>query len=339
MILLSTFDLDDVMQATGTDIEKLMDKSRHESWKTLGKRIHFYAPTFLPFTGENTSSRLKPFPSISVTGSSCALNCQHCGGRLLETMISADSPNSLIELCKGIERNGGAGCLISGGCRPDGSVPLENFIEAIKKTKSQTNLTIVVHTGVLKKDTAERLADAQIDAALIDVIGSDETIQEIYKLNATVRDYEESIEALHTAGVKFVPHILVGLHHGRLKGELQALRLVSSYQPSALIFIVFIPIRGTPMENISPPNSFDVTRVMIAGRTLMPGIPHALGCARPTGSHRRETDVMAIKTGINAMAFPSDEAILAAKSLGLETHFSSMCCSQAYVDICTIPPE
>ncbi len=332
-------DLDYVMHATGSNIEELMDRSRTESWNIFGRRIYFYAPTFLPFTAQSGRHDVKLFPSISITGGTCSLKCQHCSGKMLETMIPVDSPSSLIALCKRIERNGGVGCLISGGCRPDGTVPLENFVEAIKRTKSQTSLTVVVHTGVLKEDMATRLADAQIDAALIDVIGSDETIREIYRLNATVHDYEESIRALHDAGVRFVPHILVGLHYGKLKGELQALRLVSSYDPAALIFIALIPIKGTPMENIPPPHPLDVTKVMISARKLMPRIPHALGCARPTAAHRRETDVLAIKAGINAIAFPSDEAISTAKSLGLETSFSPMCCSQTYIDVCAIRPQ
>jgi hypothetical protein len=87
------------------------------------------------------------------------------------------------------------------------------------------------------------------------------------------------------------------------------------------------------MERVVAPDPFDVARVMIAARRLMPNIPHALGCARPTSEHRRETDVLAVQGGINAIAFPSDEAVSKAKSLGLETHFSSMCCSQVYSDI------
>jgi len=325
--------LSEIFHATPGNIGKLIDGARTTSWKTFGKKIYFYTPTFLPYKSTSTSYTPNPFPSISVTGNKCSLKCAHCNGKMLETMISVDSGKDLVELCKRIEKEGGVGCLISGGCRPDGSVPLENFVEAIRKIKRETNLTVVVHTGVLSGDMAQQLANANIDAALMDIIGSNETIQEIYQLNARVEDYERSMEALNRAGIPFVPHVLIGLHYGKLRGELEALRTISEHDPAGLIFIAFIPIRGTPMENVLPPDPIDIARVMVAARSFMPRIPHALGCARPTSDHRKKTDVLAVQAGVNAIAFPADEAISAAKSIGLETYFSSMCCSQVYSDL------
>jgi uncharacterized radical SAM superfamily protein len=177
---------------------------------------------------------------------------------------------------------------------------------------------------------AKELAECQIDAALIDIIGSDDTVQEIYQLNARVEDYEASMKALHDVGVSFVPHILVGLHYGKLRGELKALQIISKYDPAAIIFIALIPIRGTPMERITPPDPFDIARVIVAGRSLMPSVPQALGCARPTSESRKTIDVLAVRAGINAIAFPTDEAISTARSFSLEIRFSSTCCSQIH---------
>jgi uncharacterized radical SAM superfamily protein len=53
---------------------------------------------------------------------------------------------------------------------------------------------------------------------------------------------------------------------------------------------------------------------------------------RPKGAFRRETDVLALKAGVNAIAFPSEEAITYAKAKGWETYFSSYCCAQIYLD-------
>jgi hypothetical protein len=54
---------------------------------------------------------------------------------------------------------------------------------------------------------------------------------------------------------------------------------------------------------------------------------------RPKGKHRRETDILAIRAGVNAIAFPAEEAIEFAKNQGYEVTFSSMCCSQIYADV------
>ena len=62
----------------------------------------------------------------------------------------------------------------------------------------------------------------------------------------------------------------------------------------------------------------------------MPNVPVVLGCMRPKGEHRKQTDILAIKAGVDAIAFPVEEAIELAQSMGLEMTFSSVCCSQIY---------
>jgi len=160
-------------------------------------------------------------------------------------MYSATTPEKLLELCIQLKHKGALGCLVSGGCLPDGSVPLGKFINIIRKVKRESGLTVIVHTGIVDFDTAEGLRTAGVDAALIDIIGSDETIREIYKLNTTVKAYEDSLRALHKAGIAFVPHVIVGLHYGKLKGELYALKMISKYKPSALVIIAFMPIHDS----------------------------------------------------------------------------------------------
>ncbi|MEJ2242793.1 MAG: hypothetical protein P8Y18_11735 [Candidatus Bathyarchaeota archaeon] len=177
------------------------------------------------------------------------------------------------------------------------------------------------------------MQEAKVDAALIDIIGSNETIQDIYNLNVTVEDYEQSLKALHESGIPFVPHVLVGLHNGKLKGEFEALKLIEKYSPSAVIVIAFMPIRTTPMENVNPPKPEDVIRTLASARLLMPKIPLVLGCMRPKAEYRVKTDILAVRVGVNAIAFPSEEAIKLAKSMNLKISYSSLCCSQIFTDI------
>jgi len=252
---------------------------------------------------------------------------------VLNTMMSALTPKQLIEVCSEVKRKGGIGCLISGGCLPDGSVPLGKFVDAIAEVKQKLGLTIVVHTGVIDLDMARRLKEAGVDAALIDIIGSDKTIKEIYQLNVDVSDYEKSLSALHQSGIPLVPHVLVGLHYGKLQGEFQALQMISKYAPSAVIIIALMPIRGTAMQDVAPPSPGDITRVLVAARVMMPKTPLVLGCMRPKGKHGVETDLWAVKAGVNAIAFPSNEAIQLADSMELEAAFSSLCCSHIFEDL------
>jgi uncharacterized radical SAM superfamily protein len=303
------------------------------------KKIHFYAPSFTYYKTKYFCSQTSTFPTISVTGTSCALNCKHCGGKVLQTMHPALSPQELFDLCINLKQRGALGCLISGGCLPDGSVPLENFLPAIKRIKQELGLTVFFHTGIINLEVAMSMKAAGVDAALIDVIGSVLTIKKTLNLQVTPQDYGESLKALNMADLSFVPHVIVGLNEGKLDGELEALKMISQVTPSALVIIAFMPIHGTEMAQTPPPNPVDIAKVTAAARLMFPETPLVLGCMRPKGANRQETDVLALKAGVDAIAFPSDEAIKYAQGEGCEIDFSSFCCAQIYLDAAKIKKQ
>jgi uncharacterized radical SAM superfamily protein len=296
------------------------------------KVAHFYAPSFMHYKTSYYRSSPTDFPTVSVTGTACAINCKHCEGKVLETMHPATTPKTLFALAQKLKQHGALGCLISGGCTPDGSVPLKPFIPTIKKIKHELGLTVFVHTGIIAPATATSLKRAGVDAALIDIIGSDETTKKIGNPNVTVKDYATSLNALQQAGLNLVPHVIVGLDNGKLKGELYALKMIASAKPSAVVVIAFMPIRGTAMAKVKPPTPTDISRVTATARLMFPRTPLVLGCVRPKGKHRAETDILALKAGADAIAFPSEEAVKYAEQQGYALRFSSYCCAQIYVD-------
>ena len=326
-------DVKTILNAKNED--ELLDtlKKAHEArLRLFGRKICFYAPSFMYYRTGDYCSSPTAFSTISVTGKSCSLRCKHCGGKVLETMHSAVTPERLFQLCTQLKREGALGCLISGGCLPDGTVPLAKFVDTINRIKRELGLTVFVHTGITDRETAESLKRAGVDGALIDVIGSDSTIKEIYNLNVSVRDYENSLKTLSGAGITFVPHIIVGLHYGKLQGEVNALKIASEYNPSALVVIAFMPIHSTEMQDVKPPEPLDIAKIVAAARVMFPRTPLTLGCMRPKGKHRARTDVLAVKAGVNGIAFPSEEAARFAKQQGYEVVYSPFCCAKAYVD-------
>ena len=296
------------------------------------KAIHFYGPSFMHYKTSYYSSKLTQFPTLSLTGTACALNCKHCEGKVLQTMQPADTPEKLITIAEKLKKQGALGFLLSGGCMPDGSIPLTGFIPAIERIKQELGLTVFVHTGIIRLEVAESLKKAGVDAALIDIIGSDETIKQIGNLNVTVKDYANSLSALQQAGLNLVPHVIVGLHDGKLKGELDALKLIAAVKPSAIVIIAFMPIHGTSMEEVKPPQPAEIAKVTAAARVMFHRTPLALGCVRPKGKHRAETDILALKAGADAIAFPNEEAVRYAEAQKIDFSFSSYCCAQIYID-------
>lgn len=318
---------------TTRDLADLLAKSREASWHNFGKRIRFYAPSFLRYENRFYNAPSLAFSSISITGNTCGLGCKHCQGQVLETMIPAQTPLELLATCKELYTKGCRGVLISGGCLQNGSIPFEPFIETISRIKREMGFTIIIHTGIIKIGIAKKLAQAGVDAALIDVIGSDKTIKDIYRLNITTKDYEDSLEALEESGMAVIPHVVVGLQYGRLLGESEALDMISRHRPNGVVVIALIPIKGTPMENSPVPEPTDIAFILAEAKLKMPKIPVALGCMRPTGKHRVLTDVMAVDAGVNGIAFPAEEAIHHAEKLGLNVSFSPFCCSQIFEDL------
>jgi len=66
---------------------------------------------------------------------------------------------------------------------------------------------------------------------------------------------------------------------------------------------------------------------------MMPRTPLVLGCMRAKDRHKIDTEKLALRAGVNAMAFPSEATIKLAEQMGYQVSFSSTCCSQIYADI------
>lgn len=301
--------------------------------KPTSSSIRFYAPSFTYYCTGEFCSQTNLFPTISVTGNSCALNCKHCGGRVLETMHPATSPPELLQLGRILKSEGAKGVLVSGGCSPDGSVPLDNFAEVLSQFKHELALTVFVHTGITSPKTAKLLKDAEVDAALIDIIGSQQTIQNTLNHHATLQDYADSLRELNTANLPIVPHVIVGLEGGKLDGEPQALQIIAkNCRPAAVVVIAFMPIPGTKMATTTPPKPLDIAKTLAATRITFPQTPLLLGCMRPKGKPRIETDILALKAGVDGIAFPTQQALEYTKKAGFTAEFSSYCCAQMAID-------
>ena len=314
------------------DEKEILNLLDSDTFKPRNKEIHFYAPSFTYYKTKHFCSSTTDFPTISITGNTCALNCKHCGGKVLETMHPVLTPDELFDLGTEFKHNGAKGVLVSGGCLPDGSVPLDKFVSTLGKFKRILGLTVFVHTGIVGQTTALALKNAGVDAVLIDVIGSGQTVEKIYNLKVTLQDYIDSLVTLENVGLPIVPHIIVGLNEGKLNGEMRALQMIQKVKPSALVIIAFMPIHGTAMAEVAPPKPADIAKVAMLARFMFPEIPLVLGCMRPKGKSRSETDVLALKAGVDAIAFPSEAAVEYSKSKGYKTAFSSYCCAQIYID-------
>ncbi len=302
----------EVLNTSQNELDQLLEEGRSLSWNNFGRILKVYYPS-------------KNFPSISVTGASCALNCLHCNKHYLKNMHQINSADELVNFAIKLEENKGKGILLSGGYDEESIVPLEPYLEAISRIKSKTNLKINVHPGLVSSKQAQALANAGVDAVSFDLITDDEVISEVIKNNKQGKDYIESFKSLVNAGLHVVPHICLGLHFGEEKGNLNALETALKYEIPLIAFLGLIPTKGTIMENSKIINKDFLTRLILYTRLRKPDLEQSLGCMRV---RQIDYEQAAILAGINRIAVPKKKSINCAESkFGLEVEQIETCCS------------
>ncbi len=290
--------------------------------------IVFHAPGLkrfktLEYSGQDTAR----FVSISVTGTACALACEHCKTHVLEGMTSLPRfDGSLFDLCCELAERGARGVLVSGGCDSHGRVPLLRHIPDLIRARRELHLTIRVHPGLPDEETIAGLAEVGIDGAMVDIIGDDATIREVYHLDTTIDEYEAVLACLERHRVPAVPHIILGLHFGEMRGEWTALDMIARHARKFLVLVILMPLTGTPMMNVIPPPVAEIADFFALARRTLPDTPMMLGCARPLGKIKIEIDRAAVDAGLNGIAYPAEGIVAYAQQRALTPRFADACC-------------
>ena len=215
----------------------------------FGDELTFSIPGTVSYHDDTLPFQKDRFAAISVTGNHCDLQCAHCKGNLLESMIPAKDPETFFQVADRLRLNGAYGILVSGGADQNGEVPLKIFISAIRTIKEKDpQFKVIVHTGLIRREIAKELKEAGIDQILIDVIGDDETIREVYHLNKRVEDYEETLRMLKEVGHRLAPHIIIGHHFGEIRGEWRALEMVTRVGVDTIVLVILKTL--LPVEKI-----------------------------------------------------------------------------------------
>lgn len=312
------------MSDSAAELKDILARARRESWARHGRKLTIANPGMFTVYG-----RKGRYPAVSLTGRSCLLGCDHCRGRLLETMLPATTPEDLLELGRKLAAGGQHGFLLSGGSDGEGRLPWAGFLPAIERVIAETGLTVTAHVARLDVKTARALKAAGVRQALIDVVGHERTAREVLHLAQGLQVQEETLRSLAEAGLEVVPHIILGLHGGRFLGEEKALRIVAGLNARRVVFVVLMPLKSTPFAGAEPPAVEEAARFLALAREVLPAPAHHLGCARPRGRYRARLDALAVEAGVNVLAIASDAALDKARELEVEITQADTCCSLA----------
>lgn len=292
-----------------------LSRARH------GRSIGFHVPGLFIYNG-----RRGRFPGISLTGTECQLNCAHCNGTLLESMLPAPEPDLLLAKARQAARSGAVGLLLSGGCDAQGRLPHDRFCDAIARIKDETDLFVAVHAGFPDRGQADRLKAAGVDLAMIDLIVDEPTLKNVYGLDGADRA-ADGLAALVEAGLEIAPHVVIGLNGGRLGGEERAIEIIGSSGVKRIVFVVFMPLKGTALAQAEPPSMEEAINLIARARISYPDLVQHLGCAKPRGRYHRDMDLLAVRAGVNHIAIPAPEAVEAAERMGLNITWTRACCA------------
>jgi uncharacterized radical SAM superfamily protein len=326
---MSTVNFNNEIDLASLAVENLQEKAFATRRANFPDEIKFFAPGLKRYAiPEFEPKNPHAFLPISLTGAGCALDCDHCNKKILEPMIPLDYKEGLFAMCQKMAANGTESVLVSGGSKKTGEVPFMKHIKDIKRIKEELGLRIIMHTGLVS-DEAEvaALKDAGIDGVAIDIIGANETIKEVYHLDSTIEDYDNSLALLSKYELSLRPHIILGLHYGKFLGEYQALEMIAKYPIHSLVIVILVPMSDTKMWGVDPPDTAEVEAFFQKSRLKMPDTYIMLGCARPLGDYKKIVDTAAVNAGLNGIAFPAEGIVAHSKTMGLKPMFFENSCS------------
>ncbi len=261
----------------------------------------------------------RSYPSVSVTGPTCPLNCDLCRGRYLRGMASPLPGETLLGLARRLSERGARGLLISGGSDLSGKLPVFGLLDQVRRIKEELGLYLSVHQGLVDRSEAEALRLAGFDSVDYDLPPGDRA--------AGIRGFPyprflDSMDALAEAGPRrVVPHVTLGLPGVGPEEEAAALEEVASRGFDELVLLVFMPTRGTPFEDLRPPPPSRILPILRRARKTFGG-EISLGCMRPKVL-KGVLDPLAVGEGlVDRIAVPRPELV---DRLGLEV--VEACCA------------
>jgi len=330
--------LEEVEPLEDLDVDASLVASMQRDWARIPTSgvppINFYTPTFKSFqTTEIKDCGKSAWPAVSITGGDCALQCDHCKAKILEPMVPARTPEDLWRVVNELIEDGAQGMLLTGGSNHQNKVEYDAYYPTVRRIKDEfPDFKIAMHTALVDADIARSMEQAGIDAAMMDVIGAQDTITQVYHLRRSVDDFEATLEHLVATDMKVVPHIVIGLHYGHLLGEWNALEMLARHLPDAVVLVVVMPFYSPQSRPFATPDTRAVGRFFMDARHKLAQTPLLLGCARPPGQAKMAIDTYAVMAGLNGIAHPSDGTVELAARLERRVKVTPACCSIAVGD-------
>ena len=211
---------------------------------------------------------------ISVKTGGCTEDCAYCAQSIrYKTKINVHKLMSAEEVYQhavNAKKNGANRvCLSSAWREIRDNRDFPKILEMVKKVKA-LGLEVCITMGMLTEEQARQLKEAGLDTYNHNL----DTSPEYYPEIITTRTYEDrlnTIKNVQKAGINVCCGGIIGLGE-KTKDRIALLQVLSNLNPhpESVPINMLVPIPGTPLEKNTPPDTWELLRMIATARIIMP---------------------------------------------------------------------
>ena len=224
---------------------------------------------------------------LSLKTGGCSEDCAYCGqSRHYQTDIKAHGLLSLKEVITQakVAKDKGAMrfCMASSGAVPNEKEfpKIIEMIKAVKALKLETCVTL----GILNEEQVRQLKIAGLDFYNHNLDSSPEFYPKIIKAH-TYQERIATLKLIADAGIKICCGGIIGMGESR-QDRVNLLAQLANLpkHPESVPINRLVPIKGTPLENVSPLDNLEYIRTVAVTRVVLPKSYIRLAAGRTTMS-------------------------------------------------------
>ena len=174
-------------------------------------------------------------------------------------------------------------------------------VAAMVKTVKALGLETCATLGMLTRSQAKRLQEAGLDFYNHNLDSSPEFYSSIISTR-TYTDRLDTLDAVRAAGIKVCCGGIIGLgeNNADRAGMLCVLSNMPEH-PQSVPINLLVRVKGTPLQNMKPPDPFDIVRMIAAARIMMPASYVRLSAGRTEMSD--ELQALCFMAGANSIFY------------------------------------
>jgi biotin synthase len=241
---------------------------------------------------------------LSIKTGACPEDCAYCPqsarydtGLKNEALLQVDA---VLDAAKAAKANGATRFCMGAAWRSpkDRDLPkLESMIAGVKSLGLETCMTL----GMLKREQAQRLADAGLDYYNHNI----DTSAEFYNEIITTRTFEDRLDTLdnvRSSGMKVCCGGIVGMGEGTAD-RAEMLRTLANLpeHPQSVPINNLVQVKGTPLDGAAALDPIEFVRTIAVARILMPASYVRLSAGRSEMSD--EMQALCFFAGANSIFY------------------------------------